>query len=83
MSTQWRALGACRDADPELFFPVGSTGPALSQAEAAKRICRACAVTAECLSWALSVGDIEGICGATSGEERRAMLRPASLLSPA
>lgn len=83
MSGDWRALGACRQADPELFFPVGTTGPAIAQANAAKAICRACSVTAQCLSWALSVGDIEGICGGTSGDERRAMLQPTGALQPA
>ena len=38
----WREVAACRDADPDLFFPVGTAGPALRQVEEAKRICRAC-----------------------------------------
>ena len=48
--TSWRETAACRDADPELFFPVGTAGPALSQTEEAKRICRACPAQAPCLA---------------------------------
>src|SRR2546430_13586415 len=38
----WRDDAACRHADPDLFFPIGATGPALRQISVAKRICRAC-----------------------------------------
>jgi WhiB family redox-sensing transcriptional regulator len=64
--------GACRQADPELFFPVAAaTGPAERQAEAAKAVCGRCDVRADCLSYALEVMP-EGTWGATTPEERRA-----------
>ena len=40
----WRHKAACLDEDPELFFPIGNTGPALLQIEEAKQVCRRCDV---------------------------------------
>jgi len=31
----WRDKAACLTADPELFFPVGNTGPAVDQIDKA------------------------------------------------
>ena len=28
----WRSKAACLSVDPELFFPIGNTGPAIAQA---------------------------------------------------
>lgn len=36
----WRMHAACRDEDPDLFFPIGGTGPALVRTEDAKAVCR-------------------------------------------
>lgn len=71
--TDWRDGAACLHADPELFFPVSTTGPALRQVEEAKRICRDCPVQAPCLAWALRQGISSGVWGGTTAEERRAM----------
>ena len=77
-SQDWRAKAACRDKDPELFFPVGNTGPALQQIEDAKKICQSCAVKDQCLNWALDAGQDHGVWGGMSEDERRAMKRRAA-----
>jgi WhiB family transcriptional regulator, redox-sensing transcriptional regulator len=79
--TDWRDAAACLHADPDLFFPVGTAGPALRQVDEAKRICRACPVRTPCLAWALDQGILSGIWGGTTEEERRAVRRAASPMS--
>jgi WhiB family transcriptional regulator, redox-sensing transcriptional regulator len=71
----WRHRAACRDEDPELFFPVGTSGPALSQVAEAKAVCTRCPVTASCLAWALESGQDAGVWGGMSEDERRALKR--------
>ncbi|MDA3022232.1 MAG: WhiB family transcriptional regulator [Actinomycetota bacterium] len=71
----WRHDSACRDEDPELFFPIGNTGPALVQIEEAKLVCRRCSVVDECLRWALETGQDAGVWGGLSEDERRALKR--------
>jgi WhiB family transcriptional regulator, redox-sensing transcriptional regulator len=67
----WSKLAACKHTEPDLFFPVGTTGPAIDQIEAAKRVCRACEVIEPCLEFALATNQESGVWGATSEEERR------------
>jgi len=71
----WRDLSACRDTDPDLFFPVGTTGPAIEQIENAKAVCRVCEVQKQCLDYALATNQDSGIWGGTSEDERRALRR--------
>ncbi|MGW3633562.1 WhiB family transcriptional regulator [Streptomyces sp. NPDC005122] len=71
----WRESAACRTVDPDLFFPIGSTGPALPQVEEAKAVCRRCPVRDECLRWALDTGQTIGVWGGTSENERRTLRR--------
>ena len=73
-SPGWMPRGACQGQDPELFFPIAATGPALAQVLAAKAVCFRCAVRAACLSYALATGQ-SGIWGGTTQEERHAMRR--------
>jgi WhiB family redox-sensing transcriptional regulator len=79
----WRDDAACRHTDPDLFFPVGTAGPALDQINEAKRICRACPVRERCLAWALNLGTASGVWGGTTEDERRAMRRAAPAARPA
>ncbi|ROR00418.1 WhiB family redox-sensing transcriptional regulator [Streptomyces sp. 2132.2] len=71
----WRHRAACREEDPELFFPVGNSGPALLQIEEAKAVCHRCPVLERCLEWALEGGMNMGVCGGLTEEERRAVKR--------
>lgn len=71
----WRHRAACLDEDPELFFPIGNTGPALHQIEQAKAVCHRCPVIQTCLKWALESGQDAGIWGGLSEDERRALRR--------
>ncbi|MGW4795936.1 WhiB family transcriptional regulator [Nonomuraea sp. NPDC004297] len=74
----WRHRAACRDVDPELFFPIGNTGPALMQIEEAKQVCRSCSAVESCLKWALESGQDAGVWGGMSEDERRAVKRRAA-----
>ena len=64
----FRLDGLCAQTDPELFFPEkgGSTRDA-------KRICARCDVQAECLEYALAMGERFGIWGGLSERERRGL----------
>lgn len=73
--TSWVEYAACRERDPEIFFPIGTTGPALQQVSEAKAICARCRVAADCLEEALRMDQGYGVWGGTTPEERRALLR--------
>lgn len=71
----WRHQSACLDEDPELFFPIGNTGPAVAQVQRAKMVCNSCSVKDACLQWALDAGQDYGVWGGMSEDERRALKR--------
>lgn len=74
-SEPWMRDGVCREVDPDLWFPTQGSG---YQARQAKRICGTCPVVGECLGYALSHGERDGIWGATSERERRKLRRQAA-----
>ncbi len=67
----WRKAAACRETDPDLFFPVGTTGPAIDQIESARCICHTCDAIEACLDFAITTNQEAGIWGGTSEEERK------------
>jgi len=71
----WIQRALCRDVDPDIFFPIGTTGPALEQVEQAKAICARCKVQAQCLEWSLATGQDSGVWGGMDEEERREIRR--------
>jgi WhiB family redox-sensing transcriptional regulator len=73
--SDWRHRAACLDEDPEAFFPVGVSGPAVMQTEQAKAVCSGCDVVAECLNWALETGQDSGVWGGLDEHERRKLKR--------
>lgn len=68
-------MAACRTEDPELFFPVGTTGRAFDQIQRAKAVCRRCPVAPQCLQWALDTQQDAGVWGGLSEDERRNIRR--------
>lgn len=62
----WRAQGRCLEVDPEVFFPLESPTEAVA-------ICHSCSVRGACLAAALDAGEVDGVWGATTPDERRAM----------
>lgn len=74
-NSTWRAQARCLGSDPDLFFPLGSTGQPLAQAEAAKHLCLGCPVRQLCLHYALETNQVTGVWGGTTEDERRALRR--------
>jgi len=74
-SAGWWSEAACLTSDPDLFFPISWSGPALRQVAEAKAICAGCPIRQACLGYALEVGPVEGIWGGTTEAERRPLAR--------
>jgi WhiB family transcriptional regulator, redox-sensing transcriptional regulator len=79
----WPSAAACLSADPDLFFPVSSSGKSLEQVAEAKAICATCRVRPECLAFALRTQQVHGIWGGTTEDERAASWRRLTGEDPA
>jgi WhiB family redox-sensing transcriptional regulator len=68
----WQERAACQDYESDLFFePDNELRIVRARREqAAKRICAACPVRAECLSFAESGPEVFGVWGGTTQRER-------------
>ena len=82
-SYDWRRHAICRDTDPDLFFPVGTTGQALLQIARAKEVCWECPVRVECLDYAIATNQDSGTWGGLDEEQRRGIRRQNAARQPA
>ncbi len=71
----WTDDAACTETDPDIFFPTANQSPRDTQA--ARAICAACPVLAQCLRYAISDPSLVGIWGGTTLPERQRMRRGA------
>ncbi|MFJ4526534.1 WhiB family transcriptional regulator [Streptomyces sp. NPDC088810] len=81
--SDWRDQAACVGEDPEIFFPLADLTAPGAEASLARAICRRCPVIIDCRTWALAHGEDDGIWGATTAAQRRAIRRATSEPSPA
>jgi WhiB family redox-sensing transcriptional regulator len=71
----WWRSAACREMDPELFFPVGARGPGAGETDRAKAVCANCRVRRQCLQYALATHQMHGVWGGTTEDERQLRMR--------
>ena len=67
----WIQQARCIGEDPELFFQIGTTGPAVEQTRRAIAVCHECPVRADCLEWSLDSCQDAGVWGGVGEEDRR------------
>ncbi len=66
----WMVFAACRDAEPDLFFPVTP-----QEGDRALALCSICPVRVDCLEYALDTRERFGIWGGLTEKQRLALLR--------
>ncbi|MEU3507622.1 WhiB family transcriptional regulator [Streptomyces longwoodensis] len=65
----WRELAACRNEDPDLFFPEGRDSR--GDVQHAQAVCHGCPVRLQCGQWAITHGEYHGIWGGMSQQQLR------------
>ncbi|GAA4417638.1 WhiB family transcriptional regulator [Georgenia halophila] len=81
---EWQYQGACREADPDLFFhPEGERGGTRRRRDAAaKAVCATCPVIEQCRQASLAVREPYGVWGGLSEDERQEVLAQRSTAVP-
>lgn len=76
----WMAKAICRDEDPETWYPVGHTGPAIAKTAKAVAICGRCPVRLACLLDAVRFPamDQHGIAAGLTAEQRGYFVGPCT-----
>lgn len=74
---EWQERGACKEADPELFFLEHNLRSVQKRKKekAAIEICNACPVVQQCLEHSLKVPEFFGVWGGTTADQRLSILR--------
>ena len=72
----WQRHAACRGLEAEIFYPPEFDGAGDDDgAFEAKAVCAACAVSGECLEYAIAVREKEGVWGGQTAAERVRIIR--------
>ena len=66
----WVVFSACRDKDPDIFFPDDR-----KETREAIAICGTCPVRSECLEYAIEADIRFGVWGGLSDKQRRRLIR--------
>ncbi|GGW55048.1 hypothetical protein GCM10010503_35050 [Streptomyces lucensis JCM 4490] len=78
----WRDHAACVGEDLDIFFPLSGFSTPGAEASPALAVCRRCPVILPCRTWAIDHGEDDGIWGATTAAQRRAIRRATGRTGP-
>jgi WhiB family redox-sensing transcriptional regulator len=77
----WMAYAECQGVDPDIFFPEHDFS-AKYQVAQAKQFCNVCAAKKACLNYAIANGEVQGVWGGMTPQERRQERRRRGLSRP-